>query len=114
MKGIINLFKKEYKIEDIRAIKSPLRICPIGAHSDHQLGKVTGMTLDSSVDFVYAPSVDGYIKVQSLDFPDKEWFHIDHEMEYVPGFWGTYLRGAKQALQQDFVLKTGLNRNGQR
>jgi len=52
--------------------------------------------------------LDGYIKVQSLDFPDKEWFHIDHEMEYVPGFWGTYLRGAKQALQQDFILKTGL------
>ncbi|WP_161879549.1 galactokinase family protein [Alkalibacterium sp. MB6] len=98
MKEIVEQFKKEYRLEDIRAVKSPLRICPIGAHSDHQLGKVTGMTLDSSVDFVYTPSLYGYIKVQSLDFPDKEWFHIDHEMEYVPGFWGTYLRGAKQAL----------------
>lgn len=108
MKDIIQAFKKDYSETDIRAVKSPLRICPIGAHSDHQLGKVTGMTLDSSVDLVYAPSEDGYIKVRSLDFPDKEWFHVDHEMDYVPGFWGTYLRGAVQALKQDHVLKTGI------
>lgn len=29
-------------------------------------------------------------------------------MEYVPGFWGTYLRGAIQALKQDHVLKVGI------
>ncbi|GAA0359002.1 galactokinase [Alkalibacterium iburiense] len=108
MKDIIQAFKKDYSERDIRAVKSPLRICPLGAHSDHQLGKVSGMTLDSSVDFVYSPSNDGYIKVRSLDFPDKEWFHLDHEMEYVPGFWGTYLRGAVQALKQDHILRKGI------
>ena len=25
---------------------SPYRICPIGAHSDHNLGKVTGLAID--------------------------------------------------------------------
>lgn len=69
MRDITNEFKQEYDTKDIRAVKSPLRICPIGAHSDHQLGKVTGMTLDSSVDLIYTPSEDGYIKVRSLDFP---------------------------------------------
>lgn len=98
-----------YDDEDIRAVRSPLRICPIGAHSDHQGGRVTGMTLDASVDMVYAPTQDGYVRVESMDFPDKEIFHINHESEYIPGFWGNYIRGAVLSLQQDFVLKKGLN-----
>lgn len=109
MEKLVQLFKEKYKNEDIRAVRSPLRICPIGAHSDHQLGCVTGMTIDASVNMVYSPTEDGYIRVQSLDFPDKEYFHIDHDSEYLPGFWGNYIRGAVLALQQDFVLKRGLN-----
>ena len=106
---LIQQFKDENKnIEDIRAVRSPLRICPIGAHSDHQGGRVTGMTLNASVDMVYTPSEDGYLRLRSLDFPDKEYFHVSHESDYVPGFWGNYIRGAALALQQDYVLKKGL------
>ena len=25
---------------------TPYRVCPIGAHSDHQLGKITGFAID--------------------------------------------------------------------
>ncbi|MGP6146523.1 GHMP family kinase ATP-binding protein [Jeotgalibaca sp. A122] len=109
MSELIKKFKEIYDDSDIRAVRSPLRICPLGAHSDHQAGRVTGMTLDSSVDMVYSPTEDGYIRVQSLDFPDKELFHISHESEYIPGFWGNYIRGAVLSLQQDHVLKKGLN-----
>lgn len=109
MKSLIDKFKETYDNTDIRAVRSPLRICPIGAHSDHQGGLVTGMTLNASVDMIYAPSEDGYIRLQSLDFSDKEYFHINHPSEYVPGFWGNYIRGAVLALQQDYVLKKGLN-----
>ncbi|QII82435.1 hypothetical protein G7057_08310 [Jeotgalibaca arthritidis] len=49
MKELIQTFNHRYKETDVRAVKSPLRICPIGAHSDHQGGLVTGMTLDASV-----------------------------------------------------------------
>lgn len=108
MENLVNALKNEIDTDDIRSVKSPLRICPIGAHSDHQLGKVTGMTLDASVDLVYTPTDDGYIHIRSLDFPDKEHFHVNHESEYVPGFWGTYLRGAVLALRQDYVLKKGM------
>ena len=66
---------------EIRMIQSPLRICPLGAHIDHQKGIVTGMTLDSSVNLVYCANDDGLVQVKSLDFPDEENFHIDH----VPG-----------------------------
>lgn len=109
MKQLAKKFKDIHKAEDIRSVRSPLRICPVGAHSDYQGGLVTGMTLDSSVDMVYSPTEDGYIRLQSLDFPDKEYFHIDHDSEYIPGFWGNYIRGAVLALKQDFVLKKGLN-----
>lgn len=109
MKELIQTFKEETNgATDVRAVRSPLRICPIGAHSDHQGGKVTGMTLNASVDMVYTPSEDGYIRIKSLDFPDKEYFHINSESEYVPGFWGSYIRGAVLSLQQDYVLKKGL------
>src|SRR5699024_5221310 len=109
MKKLIQEFKEENNTtQDIRAVRSPLRICPIGAHSDHQGGRVTGMTLNASVDMVYTPSEDGYLRLRSLDFPDKEYFHVSHESDYVPGFWGNYIRGAALALQQDYVLKKGL------
>lgn len=109
MEELVEYFKEKYSDTDIRAVRSPLRICPLGAHSDHQGGRVTGMTLNASVDMIYSPTEDGYVRVESMDFPDKELFHINHESEYIPGFWGNYIRGAVMSLQQDFVLKKGLN-----
>lgn len=48
---------------DLKPIKSPLRICPIGAHSVYQVGRVTGMPLDASVDLVYTPRKDNYVQI---------------------------------------------------
>lgn len=30
---------------------SPYRICPIGAHSDHNLGKITGLAINYGIHF---------------------------------------------------------------
>ncbi|MCZ0717780.1 hypothetical protein [Aerococcus kribbianus] len=109
MKELIQESQSRFPNEDIRGVQSPLRICPIGAHSDFQNGKVTGLTIDASVDMVYSPSDTGYIQVYSMDFPDKEHFHVKTRSDYIPGFWGNYLRGAVLAIQEDYVLKTGLN-----
>lgn len=82
METLIRNFLESFLEEnDLRAVRSPLRICPIGAHSDYQGGKVTGLTIDASVDMVYAPRGDGYINIKSLDFPDKEYFHLSHDLE---------------------------------
>lgn len=107
--SLVEKFYEYYNDTKIFGVKSPLRICPIGAHSDYQDGIVTGLTIDASVDMVYAPRKDGYINIRSLDFPDREYFHVKHLLEYIPGFWGTYIRGAVKSLQQDYVLKTGIN-----
>lgn len=110
MSNLMDTFIARYGPSDnIWVVKSPLRICPIGAHSDYQGGRVTGMTLDASVDMVYAPREDNYVEIQSVDFPDTELFPFGHDLEYIPGFWGSYIRGAVKALQEDHVLKVGLN-----
>ncbi len=92
-----------------KLVQSPLRICPLGAHIDHQHGLVTGMALDASVNMIYAPNQEGYVRTQSMDFPDEEYFPINHVPPMIPGFWGNYIRGAVLSLKQDYVLKYGLN-----
>ena len=55
---IIDLFcdGKEIAGDDVRVIASPYRICPLGAHIDHQGGPVLGMTTN-----LHRMSVDGPI-----------------------------------------------------
>ena len=109
MSKLLKEFKEKFNNEDIRAIRSPLRISPIGAHSDHQDGRVTGMALDACIDFIYSPNEDGIVNVFSKDFDGEEKFHLEDDLEFIPKFWGNYLRGAVVALQEDFDLKIGVN-----
>ena len=46
----------------------PYRICPIGAHSDHNLGKITGFAIDKGIHIAYAPKQNGVIEMVSLQF----------------------------------------------
>ena len=46
---------------ELRMVKSPRSICPSCAHSDYQGGRVIGMTLNVSVDVVYALREDNYV-----------------------------------------------------
>jgi len=56
------------------------------------------MALDVAVDFLYSPDDEGFVRVQSMDFPDEEYFHVERVPEMLPGFWGNYLRGAVLSL----------------
>jgi galactokinase len=57
---------------------------------------------------LYSPDDQAYVRVQSLDFPDEDYFHIDHVPEMLPGFWGNYLRGAVLSLSRSYRLTRGL------
>ena len=92
----------------IRVVKAPLRICPLGAHIDHQLGLVTGVTIDQSILMAFAPTTDGTVQVESLDFQPPVSFHINNVPAYWPRDWGNYLRGAVLAIQQRYRLQYGL------
>ena len=54
----------------------PYRICPIGAHSDHQHGKITGFAIDKGIHIAYGIKRNGVIDVSSLQFQERAQFHI--------------------------------------
>lgn len=109
MTALINEYMSMFDNTDIRAIRSPLRVAPLGAHSDHQDGRVTGMAIEASVNLIYSPNDEGIVNVHSVDFPGEEKFHVDDELDFIPGFWGNYLRGAVVSLQEDYELTKGIN-----
>ena len=86
---------------------SPYRICPIGAHSDHNLGKITGLAIDKGIHLSFGPKQNGVVEVQSLQFPKRAQWHIK-EVGEKTGDWADYLRGATWALSKNHVLSVGL------
>ena len=86
---------------------SPYRICPIGAHSDHNLGKITGFAIDKGIHIAYAPKHNGVVEMSSLQFPKRAQWHI-REIGGKTGDWADYLRGATWALAKEHTLSTGL------
>jgi galactokinase len=109
MEDLRTVFEAKFGKNEAKVVKSPLRICPLGAHVDHQHGLVTGMALKASVNMMYSPNPGGYMRVQSLDFPDEEYFPVEHAPEMIPGFWGNYMRGAALSLGRNYKLKRGIN-----
>ena len=49
-------------------IYSPYRVCPLGAHVDHQHGLVTGFAINKGVDLWFNVREDGIVKLSSRSF----------------------------------------------
>ncbi len=86
----------------------PYRICPIGAHSDHNLGKITGLAIDKGIHIAYAPKLNGVVEMASLQFPKRAQWHIDSIPAQKQNDWADYLRGATWALEKKHKLSVGL------
>jgi galactokinase len=76
----------------------PLRVCPLGAHSDHQGGIVTGLTIDRTVQLLGERVSKPVASVRSANFDGECSFSFDNIAPKVSGEWGNYLRGAVKAL----------------
>lgn len=87
---------------------APYRICPLGAHVDHQHGLVTGFAFDSGIEFLFSATETGKVEMASLSFEGLTTFNVQRPVEEKQGNWGDYLRGAVWALQQDFHLEKGI------
>lgn len=87
---------------------SPYRICPIGAHVDHQHGLVTGFAFDSGIEFVFSATETRMVEMASLSFEGLMAFSVERPVDERQGNWGDYLRGAVWALQKDFRLRKGV------
>ena len=86
----------------------PYRICPIGAHSDHNLGKITGLAINKGIHIAFAPKHNGVVEMSSLQFLKRAQWHIASVPPQKQNDWADYLRGATLALSKHHKLSTGL------
>lgn len=86
----------------------PYRICPIGAHSDHQMGKITGLAIDKGISMYYSPTEDGSIELCSENFDGKKAFSAIDPPILCADDWADYLRGATASLARGRSLTRGL------
>ena len=87
---------------------SPYRICPLGAHVDHQHGLVSGFAFDSGIEFLFSETPTGKVEMCSLSFEGLMTFNVRREIDSKQHNWGDSLRGAVWSLQKDFPLQKGL------
>lgn len=87
---------------------TPYRVCPLGAHSDHQLGKITGFAIDKGIYIAYGPKMNGVVEISSLQFSKRAQWHVSSAPTDKQDDWADHLRGATIALNRRYPLRVGL------
>lgn len=101
-------FYETYNREPEGVAFCPYRVCPLGAHSDHQLGKVTGFAVNQGIHMAYRPKNSGIVEIRSLNFTNRAQWHIHAIPEKSEQDWADYLRGATWALAKRYPLTKGI------
>lgn len=106
---LLEKFSSLFPSKEIFQVKTPLRISPLGAHIDHQLGKLTGMTVDKYIIFFFYPNYERKVKIYSLNYDQMIEFSIDQELK-KENKWSDYIKGAYYVLiEKHGKLKYGIN-----
>ena len=87
----------------------PYRISPLGAHIDHQYGKINGIALDRGIHIAYALKHNGVVELKSLNFPKRAQFHVRGIPEEKAGDWADHMRGAAKMLGEAYPLRNGIS-----
>ena len=108
--GLVEELSRETGItaDKINVIASPYRICPLGAHIDHQGGPVLGMTINAYTLLAFSAADGGAARFRSKNYPGRVTFEIDRIPESTGSFWGVYARAAVLALKSEYPLKRGV------
>ena len=101
-------FQEIYRRDPQNLAFTPYRVCPLGAHSDHNLGKVTGFAIDKGIHIACGPKQNGIVEIQSLQFPKRAQWHVNSTPVQKQNDWADHLRGATIYLAKRFPLQTGL------
>ncbi len=104
----VEKFEQIYKKAPQNTAFTPYRICPIGAHSDHQLGKITGFAINKGIHIAYGPKENGVVEIQSLQFEKRAQWHVEVTPTTKQDDWADHLRGATIALHKRYPLRRGL------
>ena len=108
-RNAIRQFEETYRKSPENTAFTPYRICLLGAHSDHQLGKITGFAIDKGIHIAYGPKMNGVIEISSLQFPKRAQWHVASTPPEKQGDWADHLHGATIALNSRYPLRIGLS-----
>ncbi|MBR2828503.1 MAG: GHMP kinase [Bacilli bacterium] len=107
---LIKIMKAKYpniKEEDIEMSFCPYRVCPVGAHIDHQKGNVTGFAIDKGIKCLYAKTSSHLFEATSLNFPGTKGGSIVNIGEPQKD-WADYLRGTAKILNEKYDISEGI------
>jgi len=114
--NLLNLDKLKSEVQSrygvdpstIQIVRAPYRICPLGAHIDHQLGPVTAIVIDRAVYLAFAPSGSSKVRLASQTFQGEISFSIEKVPPKDAESWANYACGAVAALQSTHPLDEGI------
>ncbi len=86
----------------------PYRLCPLGAHVDHNLGLITGFAIDKGVRFAFGAQESGAVEAVSAQFPAAARWSMSETPAVKSGDWADYLRGATLELKKRYPLEAGV------
>lgn len=108
---IFEMFEHIYpntREEDISRVTCPYRLCPLGAHSDHQFGIISGFALDHGVELAFCVNPSRVVELDSCNFDGRVQFIIQPDMPPRED-WGRYAQGAVWALlKKNYKLVHGI------
>ena len=102
-------FQEIYKRDPEALAFCPYRVCPIGAHSDGNLGKITGLAIDKGIHIAYSPKLNGVVELCSMQFDKRAQFHVRDVPRHKCDDWADYLRGATMTLGEKYPLTYGMS-----
>ena len=105
----IETYNKIYGKEPDGVAFCPYRVCPIGAHSDHQHGKITGLAIDKGIHIAYGAKQNGVVELKSLQFDKRAQFHVSNIPKEKENDWADYLRGAALELSKIRTVNIGMS-----
>lgn len=86
----------------------PYRICPLGAHVDHQKGMVTGFAINKGIHLDFEVTDDGSVHLESANFSGVIEFNVKEPVLKKVSDWGDYLKGAVMSLKRDYDVTKGI------
>ncbi len=107
---LLEIFKRYYpnvKEENISSSFCPYRVCPVGAHIDHQKGNVTGFAIDKGITCLYAKTSSHLFEAASLNFPGKKGGSVVN-ISAPQNDWADYLRGTAKLLNEKYDIEEGI------
>ncbi len=93
--------------DDILYSFCPYRVCPVGAHIDHQKGNVTGFAINYGITVAFVPSNNHFFEATSLNFSGTKGDSL-LDVGEKQNDWADYIRGTAKLLHERYGIDKGI------